>query len=295
MNNMWSQFVQTTEELYLSREMRFNDSNAALWLKAICVKSGQNIIEVGCAGGVFCHKIKKYVPDVKITGLGLDTGYIEYAKAKTAELGLDCEFVNGDATAMPFADNTFDLCYSHTVVEHIPHKPFFSEQYRVLKPGGKIVVLSVRTRLGLKNIHEYDGSDEEKALLEKAWSKSGDFDKEHNIGAYEMDEHSYPKELERAGFHDVDVDFLTVVEYAPDNASVPDDIAIKQINSVRTGMLASVQKALNRAPDALTEHEKSRLIELINERFDKRIKQYSDGMKLWDFSTNTILVVSGKK
>jgi len=30
-------------------------------------------------------------------------------------------------------------------------------------------------------------------------------------------------------------------------------------------------------------------------RFDKRIKQYNDGVKLWDFSTNTILVASEKK
>ena len=295
MNNVWSQYVQTTEELYHSRDMRFNDSNKALWLNAIDVKSGQNILEVGCAGGTFCHKIKKYVPDIKITGLDIDTGHIEYAKAKTVELGLDCAFVNGDATAMRFADNTFDLCYSHTVAEHIPHKPFYGEQYRVLKPGGKIVVLSVRSRLGVKNNHWCNTSDEEKALLEKAWSKAGNFDKEHNIGAYEMDEHEYPKELEKAGFHYVNVDFSTVVDYAPDNASVSDDIAIEQINSHRIGAMASVQKAFNIAPDALTEHEKSTLLNLINKRFDKRIKQYNDGEKLWDFSTSTILVVSGKK
>lgn len=243
----------------------------------------------------FCHKIKKYVPDIKITGLDIDTGHIEYAKAKTVELGLDCAFVNGNATAMLFADNTFDLCYSHTVAEHIPHKPFFGEQYRVLKPGGKIVVLSVRSRLGVKNNHWCNTSDEEKALLEKAWSKAGNFDKEHNIGAYEMDEHEYPKELEKAGFHDVNVDFFTVVDYAPDNASVSDNIAIEHINSHRIGVLASAQKAFNIAPDALTEHEKPTLLYLINKRFDKRIKQYNDGEKLWDFSTSTILVVSGKK
>jgi len=142
MNNyVWSQYVQTSEEQYYSQDMRFNDSNKDLWLKAIGVESGQNILEVGCGGGTFCHKIKKYVPDVRITGLDIDTGHIEYAKAKTLELGLECTFVNADATAMPFADNTFDLYYSHTVAEHIPHKPFFGEQYRVLKPGGKIVVL----------------------------------------------------------------------------------------------------------------------------------------------------------
>ena len=295
MNNVWSQYVQTTEELYHSREMRFNNSNKDLWLNAIDVKSGQHILEVGCAGGTFCHKIKKYVPDIKVTGLDLDTGHIEYAKAKTAELGLDCVFINGDAAAMPFADNTFDLCYSHTVSEHIPHKPFFGEQYRVLKQGGKIVVLSVRSRLGVKDSNWYLTSDEEKALFEKAWSKAKNFDKEHNIGAYEMDEHEYPKELEKAGFHDVNVDFFTIMNYAPDNVSVPYDIAIEQINDHRIGTLASVQKALNIVPDALTEYEKSTLFDLINKRFDKRIKQYNDGEKIWDFSTSTILAASGKK
>ncbi len=295
MNTIWSQYVQTSEELYQSRDLRFNDSNKDLWLNAIGVKSGQNILEVGCGGGVFCHKIKKYVPDVKITGLDLDTAHIEYARAKALELGLDCTFVNADATAMPFGDNSFDLCFSHTVAEHIPHEPFFGEQYRVLKPGGRITVLSVRTRLGVKN-NDWDNiGDEVKALLEKAWSKAGDFDKEHNIGAFEMDEHEYPRELEKAGFHHVNVDFFTVVDYAPDNASVPDEIAIKQINSQRIGWLASVQKALNRCPDALTEHEKSALINLINERFDKRIKQYYNGEKLWDFTTVAVLAVSGRK
>ncbi|HOJ12670.1 MAG TPA: hypothetical protein PK733_19065 [Clostridiales bacterium] len=121
------------------------------------------------------------------------------------------------------------------------------------------------------------------------------FDKEHDIGAYEIDEHEYPKELEKTGFHDVNVDFFTVVDYAPDNAFVPDDIAIEQINGHRIGVLASTQKALNIAPDALTKHEKSTLFDLINKRSDMRVKQYNDGEKLWDFTTSTILAVSGKK
>ena len=58
MNNVWSQYVQTSDELYRSRELRFNDSNKDLWLKALQVENGQTVLEVGCAGGIFCHRIK---------------------------------------------------------------------------------------------------------------------------------------------------------------------------------------------------------------------------------------------
>jgi hypothetical protein len=78
--------VQTALELYRSREMRFTDRNKYFWMNAIGVQDGQNILEVGCAGGVLCHKLKQYLPNIKIT-----------------------------------------------VAEHIPHGPFFGEQYHVLK------------------------------------------------------------------------------------------------------------------------------------------------------------------
>lgn len=68
MDTTWSKYVQTTEELYYSRDLRFNDSNKDLWLKAIGAQKGDKILEVGCAGGTFCHKLKKYVPDISITG-----------------------------------------------------------------------------------------------------------------------------------------------------------------------------------------------------------------------------------
>jgi ubiquinone/menaquinone biosynthesis C-methylase UbiE len=275
--------------------LRFNDSNKDLWLKVLQAENGQNVLEVGCAGGIFCHRIKTYRPDAKVTGLDIDIGHIEYAKKKTKELGLDCEFVNGDITSMPFAENTFDLCYSHTVAEHIPHGPFFGEQYRVLKPDGKIVVLSVRNRLGVKDGNWFIMGDDEKELFEKAWNKAGNFDKEHSIGAFEIDEHEYPKELEKAGFHDVNVDFFTVMDYAPDNSSVSDETAISQINTHRIHSIASVTKALNISPDALTGDERKTLFDLINRRYDKRIEQYKNGEKVWDFSTSTILAASGRK
>ena len=88
MSNNWSQYVQTTQELYKSRSLRFHDGNKDLWLSAIGAKDGMNILEVGCAGGLFCHRITTYLPDVKITGLDFDSGHIAWARKKPQKQGL---------------------------------------------------------------------------------------------------------------------------------------------------------------------------------------------------------------
>lgn len=294
MNEVWSRYVQTTEELYQSRSLRFHSGNKELWLRAIGAKPGDRVLEVGCAGGAFCHRLLQYVPGLHVTGLDSDAGHIAFAQEKTRERGLSCEFIIGDATAMPFADGVFDVCFSHTVAEHIPHAPFFGEQFRVLRPGGRIAVLSVRTQLGLK-ANETSASAEEQALMEKAWRGAEGFPGTENIGAFEMREPEYPQELEKAGFRQVNINLFTVMEYAPDNASVPDTLAYEQIEARRLSALASMQKALNMTPGALSRAEQAELTRLIHARFDRRIAQYRAGARLWDFSAVTVLAAEGVK
>lgn len=296
MSTLWSRYVQTTEELYVSRDIRFREDNKDLWLQEIGVKCGGRVLEVGCGGGVFCHKLKKYVPSIQITGVDLDSGHIAFARDKAKELGLECQFVVGDIASLPFEDDTFDLCFSYTVSEHVPPEAFYTQQRRVLKEGGRLVVLSVRPRLGIHDPTWNQMGEEEQRLLEKAWSPRGEkFDQEHHIGAYALEEHAYPKILEQYGFHDVQVSLFTVVDYAPDNALVSEELALQQIESQRTGSLACAQKVLEFAPDALTPTEQVRLKLLIHARFDRRIEQYRAGEKLWDFSSSTALAVSGIK
>lgn len=88
---------------------------------------------------------------------------------------------------------------------------------------------------------------------------------------------------------------FTIVDYAPDNYLVSDEMAVEQINIQRMHSICSVQKSLNINSDALSKCEYDTLIELINKRFDKRINQYKRGENLWDFSSSTVLAVSGVK
>jgi len=295
MRKMWSQFVQSSEELYESRALRFTDENKDLWINAMEIKDGMNILEIGCGGGIFCHRIKTHLPNTTVTGLDRDEGHIEYAIQKSKELDIECKFITGDALNLPFLDNTFDACTSHTVIEHVEASKFLREQYRVLKPGGVVSVLSVRTSLNVSPENWTPVTSEETDLLNKAWTKAGNFDKEHGIGSFSLNESELPAALEKAGFKNVSVNFVSLVPYAPDNADVSNDLALRQINVNRIHALSSMNKALNIAPGGLTQAEAQRLAELINQRFDNRINAYLNGEKLWDIATSTVMAVTGFK
>lgn len=254
-----------------------------------------NILEIGCAGGLLLHQIKKINPSVSITGLDRDSNHIAYALQKSNELKLEGRFLAGDALDLPFDENTFDLTFSHTVIEHIETQPFLREQFRVLKPGGISIVMSVRTSLNIAPENWKPASDLEKELFDKSWANSQKHDQTLGIGKYELKECDFPKALAEAGFCDIDVQFMSLMSYAPDNASVSDELALKQINTNRLHTLESVQKALRQNPQALNTEEQETLTRLINQRYDERVEKYHQGEKIWDIATSTVMVVSGKK
>ena len=295
MNDLWSTYVQTSEELYRSRALRFHEGNKNLWLNALGARDDTDILEIGCGGGIFCHRLKQFLPSVRVTGLDFDTGHIAYAKQKSAELSLDCAFVNGDATDLPFPDNSFDLCYSHTVLEHIPTEPFLAEQKRVLRPGGRIAVLSVRTRFSMPELIIGGKNPEEQALWDKMHAAAEGKCPRENVGGFELSESDYPRKLEEAGFRDVNVDFFNVTYYAPDNPTTPRERAIEQINIHRVHSFANIETSLRMAPDALTPEELRRLHAFINARFDTRIAQYERGEKQWDLTARMVLCATGVK
>ena len=295
-NTNWSDYIQSSEELYRSRSLRFRADNAVVWLPFLHINDGAVILEIGCAGGSLLHRVKQLIPSVTAIGLDRDSGHIDYAKSKTAELNLECDFQVGDALSLPFEDNSFDVTFSHTLTGHVPIEPFLSEQLRVLKPGGRVVVLSARTKLGLNAENWKPIEADEQALFDKLWNAvDKNLDREIGVGAYELDEQKYPAALETAGFEQVDIEFFTVVAYSPDNHGTSDEMAIEQIETNRTHALESVIKALRRAPEALTENEKAELFRRINDRYDTRIVQYQNGEKLWDVTTSTVLCATGRK
>lgn len=294
MNTYWSQYVQKTEELYLSRGLKFHQGNIDRWIEVMGLRDGMKILEVGCAGGLLCHRLKERLPGAELTGVDLDSGHIDFARRKARELELTCNFVEGDATQLPFEDEVFDACYSHTVINFCDPEQFVGEQYRVLKPGGRIIIMGVYQR-GIKPEEWIPTEDcEEKALFDKVWAAASD-NQNSRIKRYEDRQEKYFAYLAARGFRNLSIDTMAVVNYAPDCWNISDELARAQINEDRVSELSSVEKAYAMAPDALDRAEYQTLLEMINRRYDRRIGQYENGEKDWQFRIATTVLISGVK
>ncbi len=295
MSTFWSTEVQTPQELYSSRALRFREDNAADWFRLIGVKDGMKVLEMGCGGGLFCHRIKKALPNCWVNGVDLDENHISFAREKALELGLmDCRFLRSDALSAPFGPDVFDLVFSYTVAEHLPPDKFLAEHMRLLKSGGTACVLSVRPKLNLQ-MEEEEASPEEAQLLEKLWKNTPDISDPGRVCAYPMSEREYACLMEKSGFENVSVGMLTVFDYAPDSADISPEIAREMIEARRIGQIEPVIRAYTANPNALSPAELERLGKLIDEKFDRRLARYENGEKLWDMRTSTVFCVRGVK
>ncbi|MEO0935278.1 MAG: methyltransferase domain-containing protein, partial [Cyanobacteria bacterium J06641_2] len=108
------------------------------------VQQAENILDVGCGiGGSSLYLAQKY--NANATGITLSPVQARRASERAIEFGLQdrANFQVADALNMPFADNSFDLVWSLESGEHMPDKQkFLQECYRVLKPGGKLILVT---------------------------------------------------------------------------------------------------------------------------------------------------------
>lgn len=293
-SHYWSRYVQLTEELYHSRSLRFRPDNMHRWTEAMGLCDGMDILEVGCAGGLLCHRLQEHLPASRITGIDLDAGHISFAKHKTAELGLPCRFITADALQMPFAKDSFDACISHTVVNFCEPEGFIREQKRVLRPGGRIVLMNVvNSRPGPEEWVPTE-ANEEYALFDRLWEAAAR-NPLTDTKRYPAGPEVLMPILKRHGFGQTRVDAVSVVKYAPDYDATPPVWACMQIHEDRMSELSSAMKARRLAPDALTEVEYASLMEMINRRWAAVMDAYMRGDKRWEYRLSTVLVLSAVK
>ncbi|MGB8701319.1 MAG: methyltransferase domain-containing protein, partial [Thermosynechococcaceae cyanobacterium] len=79
--------------------------------------------------------------NARATGITLSPVHAQRATVRAQGSGLETCFQVADALQMPFADASFDLVWSLESGEHMPDKQqFLQECFRVLKPGGTLIV-----------------------------------------------------------------------------------------------------------------------------------------------------------
>jgi len=102
------------------------------------------VLEIAPGPGYFCIELAR-LGDFQITGLDISRSFVEIARRNAASEGVDADFVHGNASAMPFADGSFDLCFCQAAFKNFTDPVgAIREMHRVLAPGGTAVILDMR-------------------------------------------------------------------------------------------------------------------------------------------------------
>ena len=109
------------------------------------LRPGEAVLEVGCGSGVLARWLaRRSAGRNRITGVDISPYLLREAKALARQEGLEgaIEFRDGNAGALPFSDNSFEVAMSVTVIEETDADRMLAEMVRVTKPGGRVAVIS---------------------------------------------------------------------------------------------------------------------------------------------------------
>ncbi|MDO5631687.1 MAG: bifunctional demethylmenaquinone methyltransferase/2-methoxy-6-polyprenyl-1,4-benzoquinol methylase UbiE [Paracoccus sp. (in: a-proteobacteria)] len=107
-------------------------------------RNGQRLLDVAGGTGDIAFRFLDRAPGARVTVCDLTESMLIEGRGRAEAARLDdrLDWVVGDAMALPFADNSFDrytISFGIRNVTRIPDA--LAEAYRVLKPGGRLMVL----------------------------------------------------------------------------------------------------------------------------------------------------------
>lgn len=154
------------------------------------IRKGETVLDLGSGGGIDVFLAANKVGDNgKVIGVDMTPEMIETA-VKNAKKGgyTNVEFKLGEIENLPLEENTIDVIISNCVINLTPDKnKAYTEVYRVLKPGGRILVSDLVTEGFIP---------EEIRRNFQAWSEC--------VGGA-MEKQDYLNTIKNAGFKEVEI------------------------------------------------------------------------------------------
>jgi ubiquinone/menaquinone biosynthesis C-methylase UbiE len=116
-----------------------------------------SVLEVAPGPGYFAVELAR-LGNYEITGLDISKTFVKIASENAANAGVRIDFRQGNASNMPFAAESFDFLLCRAAFKNFSEPArALEEMYRVLKPGGKALIIDLRGDASMESIRQAVG------------------------------------------------------------------------------------------------------------------------------------------
>jgi ubiquinone/menaquinone biosynthesis C-methylase UbiE len=112
-------------------------------LASSAIGDGMHVLDLGCGTGTLAVMVKRAHPSTELVGLDADAEILSTAHNKAKAAGQSIGLIRGLSTALPYQNACFDRVLSTLFFHHLDldqKTRTVAEIYRVLKPGGRLLV-----------------------------------------------------------------------------------------------------------------------------------------------------------
>lgn len=155
------------------------------------LREGEVVLDLGSGGGIDVFlAAQKVGPRGRAIGIDMTAAMVERARVSAKKMGItNVEFLLGEIESLPLDNASVDVVISNCVINLVPDKAkAFSEAFRVLKPGSRLIVSDIVTRGKQANFFKGD--------LAAAWA---------GCLAGALEDKEYLKIIADAGFERVEI------------------------------------------------------------------------------------------
>lgn len=129
---------------FLNRLLSFGIDT--LWrrqaVRSVLEAKPQRILDVATGTADLAISLKKALPNAEVIGVDFAEPMLERGRKKVSKLNLSLPLLQGDGLNLNYPDNSFDaLTIAYGIRNFSDRQRGLDEFYRVLKPGGRVVIL----------------------------------------------------------------------------------------------------------------------------------------------------------